>query len=112
MICLFKLRVLVAYESDYRYFVAHCLETGTVATADDSATVREMILEILHDEIAYALKHRDLLNLFSSAAPLAVWCRWIKAAAGTAEQFPLDVRNDLGIEPRSVALVELCEEKL
>jgi hypothetical protein len=77
---LFTLRVLIEKDSTYGYFVAHCLETGNVVTADDSKTVTQMMLEVLYDEVAYALKNKDYTNLFSSPAPSPIWEKWSDAA--------------------------------
>jgi len=74
------LRVLVEYDQKYKFFVAHCLETGNVVTANDADTAEEMIKELLGDEVAYAISHDNLKNLISSPAPMDVWKRWIATA--------------------------------
>jgi hypothetical protein len=78
---LFSLRVLLRYDKKYAVHVAQCLETGNLVTADTSNEARAMIKELLEDEIAYALKHRNLKNLFSSPAPLEVLVQWVNARA-------------------------------
>jgi hypothetical protein len=39
-----------------------------------------MIVELLEDEVAFALKNKNLANLFSSPAPVEVWAQWVNAA--------------------------------
>ncbi len=72
---MFRFRVLLEQDSDYNVFVARCLETGGITTADDSETAKDMMQELLMDEVIYALEHRDLANLYSSPAPYDVWTR-------------------------------------
>src|SRR5437868_2731586 len=73
---LFNLRVLIEYDSTYNVHVARCLETGSVVTAENEATLKSMITELLEDEISFALEQRNLANLFSTPAPLEVWFKW------------------------------------
>lgn len=73
---LFTFRVYVFHDEQYKYEVGYCLETGSVATANDRKTVLEMIQELLHDETAYALKHHDFRNLLSCPAPFDIWMKW------------------------------------
>ena len=89
-----KLRVLAEYNSTYNTFVARCLETGSVVTADDFDTLKEMMVELLEDEVTYAIEHDNLGNLQSAPAPLDVWIKWQKAAqAGLKnEVLPLNIR--------------------
>ena len=106
---LFTFRVLTEKDSTYGYSVAHCLETGTVVTADDHETVVEMMLEVLQDEILYALKHRDYSNLFSSPAPADVWQKWKEAAKRNKPiQMNLEVKAD---DTKEIAEVHLGESK-
>jgi hypothetical protein len=81
---LFTFRVLVEFDGDYNVFVARCLETGSIATADDEETVTEMIQELLIDEATYALDHDSLDNLYSKPSPIAVWNRFNQAAHALA----------------------------
>jgi len=66
------------FERDERFEVevAYCLQTGSVATADDFDTVWVMMKELLEDEITYALKYENLANLFSNPAPTEIWRKW------------------------------------
>lgn len=76
----FEWRVLLEYDPKYKIFVAQCLQTGSVVSADDPTTAEEMIKELLEDEITYAIEHNNVKNLVSSPAPLDVQVRWQKAA--------------------------------
>jgi hypothetical protein len=91
---LFNLRVLIGYDDTYKVYVARCLETGSVVTADDQDTAKSMIKELLEDEIAFALEYRNLANLFSTPAPIEVWQRWqkvVKKPDAKVESLPLNV---------------------
>jgi hypothetical protein len=83
---LFIFRVLIEFDSGYNVFVARCLETGSVATADDADTAKEMIEELLVDEVTFALAHNHLANLYSSPAPFDVWIRFRHAQQGGVPQ--------------------------
>jgi hypothetical protein len=76
-------RVLIEHDPKYRLYVAQCLQTGSVVTADDTKTVESMMKELLEDEISYAVVHNNLKNLTSTPAPLEIWKKWSKAAAIT-----------------------------
>lgn len=76
----FRVRVLLEFDETYKVFAAHCLETGNVVTADSTEEAREMIKELLEDEISFAIEHRNLKNLYSSPAPLEIWQKWMQAA--------------------------------
>lgn len=81
---LFHLFVLVEYDGDYNTYVARCLQTGSVATADDPDTVVDMIKELLADEVSYAVERDTLANLFSRPAPMAIWNRFSRAIQAQA----------------------------
>jgi hypothetical protein len=91
---LFNLRVLIEFDSTYNAHVARCLETGSVVTADDEATLKSMITELLEDEISFALDNDNLANLFSTPAPLDVWFKWDQEIRkGVKPDFlPLNIR--------------------
>lgn len=74
------MRVLLEFNQAYRIWTAQCLETGSVITADSSDMAKEMIKELLEDEISYAIEHRNLKNLYSSPAPIDIWTKWFQAA--------------------------------
>jgi hypothetical protein len=76
-------RVLIEHDPKYSFYVAHCLQTGSVVTADDVDTAEDMMKELLEDEISYAVVHNNLKNLMSTPAPLEIWRQWSRAAAIT-----------------------------
>lgn len=77
---LFDLRVLAERNERFDVHVAYCLQTGSVATADDYDTVWVMMKELLEDEITYAWKYDNLANLFSNPAPTEIWRKWYELA--------------------------------
>jgi hypothetical protein len=78
---LFSLRVLTERDKNYGVYVARCLETGHVVTADDAKTAIEMMKELLEDEMTYAIEHLNFPNLLSTPASADVWTRWLALAA-------------------------------
>ena len=86
---MFKFRVLIEFESGYNVWVARCLETGSVATADAVDTAKDMIEELLVDEVTFALEHHNLRNLYSSPAPFDVWIRFRSAQRGGTPTKPM-----------------------
>jgi len=78
---LFPLRALLEFEPNYQVYIGRCLETGSVVTADDMDTAREMLKELLEDEVEFAVEHENFTNLLSNPAPPDVWVRWANAAA-------------------------------
>jgi hypothetical protein len=77
---LFDFKVLVEPSIDEGGFVAYCLQTGSVATADDSDTAESILDEVIESEANHALETKDFANLYSSPAPPDVWFRWYKLA--------------------------------
>ncbi len=111
---LFNLRVLFEYDSSYNVHVARCLETGSVVTADDKATIKSMITELLEDEINFALERGDLANLFSTPSSLDVWFKWdLEIRRGVLPDFlPLNVRipkENVSDERKGIAGVKLAQ---
>lgn len=114
LLSLFDLRVLLRYDDKYRVHVAHCIETGNVVTSDTQQEAHEMMKELLEDEISFALKNRNLKNLFSSPAPLEVLLQWMKAAKeGNLQTVTLDVDfNEVelqDIEPKNAHFTNKVE---
>lgn len=102
---LFSFRVLLRYDQKFGVHVAQCIETGSVVTADRQEDSKAMIIELLEDEIAFALENNNLANLFSSPAPVEVWTQWVAAALkqGSVEEEWLDLdldQRELHIEPK------------
>ncbi len=77
---LFDFKVLIEPSKEHGGFVAYCLQTGSVATADDAETVESIIGEVLQSEVIHAMETENLRNLYSSPAPPEVWFRWLKVA--------------------------------
>jgi hypothetical protein len=73
---LLRLRVLTEFDETYRIYVSRCLETGHVVTADDPTAAVDMMRELLDDEIAFAVEHKNFPNLFSNPASFDVWIRY------------------------------------
>jgi len=78
------LKVFLEYENLYEIFVARCLQTGHLVTADDAETAKEMIIELLEDEVSLAFQNNDLNRLLSNPAPMESWARWEMASKTTA----------------------------
>jgi len=82
------LRVLIEKDAPKK-FVASCLETGNVAVAEDYDTVRSIIIEILQEEVAFAEKHDNFENLYSSPASEDVKKRFKNLRPDQIETLPL-----------------------
>jgi hypothetical protein len=95
----FRFRVLPYYDSTHKYYVAQCLETGSITTAEDSETVMEMMVELLEDEASYAVKYDNLGNLYSAPASKDVWNEWVSRA----KKFGVEYRT-LNVKMEKVAL--------
>jgi hypothetical protein len=92
---LFPMRALAEYDEKYQFYVAYCLETGSVTTADDMKTVLVMMKEVLEDEVSRVMKSRNLSNFFSTPAPFEIWEKWEKFAQehpGKIEHIVLDLK--------------------
>lgn len=70
------LKVFVQYDQQYQVYVAQCLQTGHLVTADDVATAKEMIRELLTDEVSLAVKNNDISSLLSNPAPMELWFKY------------------------------------
>ena len=101
------MRVLLEYNQAYKIWTAHCLETGSLITADSPGMATEMIKELLEDEISYAIEHRNLRNLYSSPAPMDVWTKWLQAAK---EHDPIEIL--LNVSTRPIMLDDDSETKV
>ena len=80
------LKVFVEYDSQYQVYVAQCLQTGHLVTADDPEMANEMIVELLTDEIEIAVANGDLSSLLSNPAPMELWLKYELAATTKAPQ--------------------------
>lgn len=92
-----SLRVLEEFDEEHAMYVARCLETGTVATADSAEACRDLIKETLELEITLAATKRNFPNLFRQPASGEVWARWHAAAgeSGNLSEMTLTVNVTL-----------------
>ena len=74
------LKVFVEYDTQYDTYVAQCLQTGHLVTADDPEMAKEMITELLEDEVSLAVEKNDISSLLSNPAPLELRIKWELAA--------------------------------
>lgn len=74
------LKVFVEYNAQYGIYVAQCLQTGHLVTADDQEMAKEMITELLEDEVSFAVKKNDISSLLANPAPLELRIKWELAA--------------------------------
>lgn len=88
------LKVFVEYDTQYEVYVAQCLQTGHLVTADDADTTKEMIEELLQDEITLAIERGDFSSLLSNPAPVEVWLKWGMAYKTGHEERKITIRAD------------------
>jgi hypothetical protein len=74
------LKVFVEYDTQYEIYVAQCLQTGHLVTADDPDTAKDMIAELLEDEVSTAIRNNDISGLLANPAPLELRAKWELAA--------------------------------
>src|SRR5690242_1932696 len=77
---LIRLRALIERDEARNIFVAQCLETGNVCTADDADTAQDIMAELLEDEIAFNLDRDNLSNLLNCPAPSRVWLGYLEGS--------------------------------
>ncbi len=70
------LKVFVEYDTQHEVYVAQCLQTGHLVTADNAAMAKEMIRELLTDEVSLAVKNNDISSLLSNPAPMELWFKY------------------------------------
>lgn len=75
------LRVFVEFDTQYEIWVARCLQTGHLVTANNPDKAKEMITELLQDEISFAVSSGDFSQLLSNPEPLETWIKWKMAWA-------------------------------
>ena len=85
------LKVFLEYDSQYEVYVAQCLQTGHLVTADDPDMAKEMITELLEEEVSLAVNANDTSRLLSNPAPMELWFKWELAS-----------KMPNGIEPRTI----------
>lgn len=64
------LKVFLEYDTLHEVFVAQCLQTGHLVTADDTETAKEMIIELLEEEVSRAFQQNDLSRLVAHPASM------------------------------------------
>jgi hypothetical protein len=74
------LKVFLEYDNQYEIYVAQCLQTGHLVTADDTDTAKEMITELLQDEVSMAVQGNNFNDLLSNPAPIESWAKWEMAS--------------------------------
>ncbi len=74
------LKVFLEYDTQYEVFVAQCLQTGHLVTADDPETAKDMIEELLENEVSMAFQQNDLNRLLSHPASIETRAKWELAA--------------------------------
>jgi hypothetical protein len=70
------LKVFLEYDNQYQVYVAQCLQTGHLVTADDPELAKEMIVELLEEEVSLAVKANDISTLLSNPAPMELFFKW------------------------------------
>jgi predicted RNase H-like HicB family nuclease len=73
------LKVLIEYDPVYETYVAHCLETGAVATANTPDEASAQIQRTLELDIRLADEQGGLEALFYTRAEPDIWDRWYQA---------------------------------
>jgi hypothetical protein len=77
------LKVFLEFNEQYQVYVAQCLQTGHLVTADEAEMAKEMITELLEAEVSEAVRANDLSGLLSNPAPMALFFKF-----ALAEQVP------------------------
>jgi hypothetical protein len=96
-----ELHVLEEYDEEHETFVARCLETGTVSTANEMDSLREIMRETLQLEITLAARSGNFANLWKRPAPGDVWARWHYAAgSGGKDESTMTISISLGTIPK------------
>ena len=96
------LKVFLEFDTDYQIYVAQCLQTGHLVTADDPKLAKEMIAELLEDEVSFAVKANDLSSLLSHPAPMELFFKF-----DIASQIPGAIENGRTIRVSGVVPQEL-----
>jgi hypothetical protein len=88
------LKVFVEYDTQYDVYVAQCLQTGHLVTADDPESTKDMIEELLQEEITLAVERGDISKLLSHPASIDVWLKWEMAYKTSHEERKITVRAE------------------
>ena len=81
-------RVFINFDENYGAYVAHCLDTGAVATADTLEEAEELITSILKNDFRIAIEQKSLESLFRGRgqAPWEAAAGWHEVNASSPEQ--------------------------
>lgn len=82
----FAVNVLVKKEGDS--WTAHCLELDIVASANTAEEARQDMIDLVVEQIKYALSNDNMENLFFPA-PKEVWEEFFACKAKSAEDYQL-----------------------
>jgi hypothetical protein len=91
------LRVLIEFDRGYQAYVAHCIDTGAVATGDNAADAQAEIKQVLEQDLLIAIRDNSFKSLLHIAAPADVrerWYRTITADPKAIEKVKLDIPLD------------------
>lgn len=91
------MKVLAEYDEDYRVYVAHCLETGAVATGSSLDEAEALIKQVLENDISIAIRTSSLESLFHTCAPSDVRTRWYEVKA-TRPDHVKNIHLDIPLE--------------
>jgi hypothetical protein len=70
------LKVFLEFNEQYQIYVAQCLQTGHLVTADEPEMAKDMITELLEGEVSQAVRANDLSSLLSNPAPMSLFFKW------------------------------------
>ena len=116
LLTLFRFRVLLEFHPEYACFVAQCLETGNIVTADDIDTAQSMIVELLEDEVEFAIEHKNVRNLTSSPSSILIWKRWtdsIREGSEIIKKHFSNERTSIGrIDTQLELVIQISHEKV
>ena len=73
------LKILVEYDNDHQTCVAHCLDTGAVATGDTLEAALLVLQQVLQNDLQIATRTNSLESWFNTCAPADVQTRWLEA---------------------------------
>ena len=98
------LKVFLEFNTEYQVYVAQCLQTGHLVTADDPKIAKEMIAELLGDEVSIAVKANDLSSLLSSPAPMELFFKFEIASKAGAVEDSVTIRVS-GVVPQELRMI-------
>jgi hypothetical protein len=87
------LKVFVEYDTQYGVYVAQCLQTGHLVTADDPESTKDMIEELLQEEITIAIEKGET-RLLSNPASMDVWLKWEMASKTNLDERKITIRAE------------------